>query len=131
MGSVSNPYLSYRRNQVETAPPEELLLMLYRGALSFIHRARKALAEGKLEETNRFLGRAQDIVCELLSSLNPDLPEFFVNLFRLYEYIHYLLVQANLTKETAPLDEAEQLLEMLQETWQQALVQPVTENVRS
>ncbi len=128
MGLSNNPYLNYRRNQVETAAPEELLLMLYRGAFSFIHRAREALAAGNLQETNRFLGRAQDILCELLGSLNPDLPELSGNLFRLYEYIHYLLVQANLSKEAGPLDEAEKLLGVLQEAWQDALAAPLAGN---
>ncbi len=130
MGAAKNPYLSYRQNQVETAGPGELLLMLYSGAISFLRRAREALAGGNMAEANRFLGRAQDIMCELMSSLNPDLPEISGGLFLLYEYIHHLLVQANVRKEAAPVDKAEKILVMLQETWQQALARPVTGNAR-
>lgn len=130
MSSTRNPYFSYRQSQVETADPGELLLLLYGGAVSFLRRGREAMARDNVEEANRFLGRAQDILCELMSSLNPELPEIAGGLFLLYEYIHYLLVQGNVRKETVPLDEAEKLLLMLQETWQQALSATVPKAAR-
>jgi len=123
MNAVRDPYQSYRQNQVETADQATLLLMLYSGALKFLGQGRKAMEDNNIEESNRLLGRVQDILCELMGSLNPDLPEISGNLFQLYEYMHHLLVQANIKKDTAPIDEVEKLLSSLLEAWQAAIKQ--------
>lgn len=73
-----------------------LLLMLYSGAIKFLKLAAKAIDDNDVEETNYQLGRVQDILCELMGSLNPDVPEMSGNLFQLYEYMHHQLVQANI-----------------------------------
>jgi flagellar protein FliS len=73
------------------------------------------------EETNRLLGRVQDILCELMGSLNPDLPEISGSLFQLYEYMHHQLVQANIKKEFSYLDDVERMLTTLLEAWQVAV----------
>ena len=123
MAAVRDPYQSYRQNQVETADQATLLLMLYSGALKFLGQGRKAMQDNNIEESNRLLGRVQDILCELMGSLNPDLPEISGNLFQLYEYMHYLLVQANIKKDPAPIDEVEKHLTSLLEAWQAAIKQ--------
>jgi len=123
MAAIRDPYQSYRQNQVETADQATLLLMLYSGALKFLGQGRKAMQDNNIEESNRLLGRVQDILCELMGSLNPDLPEISGNLFQLYEYMHHLLVQANIKKDTAPVDEVEKLLTSLLEAWQAAIKQ--------
>jgi flagellar secretion chaperone FliS len=121
MNAVRDPYQSYRQNQVETADQATLLLMLYSGALKFLGQGRKAMEDNNIEESNRLLGRVQDILCELMGSLNPDLPEILGNLFQLYEYMHHLLVQANIKKDTTPIDEVEKMLTSLLEAWQAAI----------
>jgi flagellar secretion chaperone FliS len=123
MSAIRDPYQSYRQTQVETADQATLLLMLYSGALKFLGLARKAMAEDDVEETNRLLGKVQDILCELMSSLNPDLPDISGGLFQLYEYMHHQLVQANVKKEGAPIEEVEKMLNILLEAWQEAIRQ--------
>ncbi|NLY39461.1 MAG: flagellar export chaperone FliS [Firmicutes bacterium] len=124
MASRPNPYQSYRQAQVETADQRTLLLMLYGGALKFLRQGREAMLTGDIAETNRLLGRVQDILCELIGSLNPAVPDLAHNLFLLYEFMHHRLVQANVQKEPSYLDEVEQMLLTLQEAWQAALQQP-------
>lgn len=117
-----NHYLQqYQRNQIETADGGKLLLMLYEGALRFLGQGRKALAEGDLEVANNSLLRAQDIVAELISSLNLEAGEVAVGLFRLYEYMHYLLVEANIKKRPEPLEQVEKMLLELKGAWKEAL----------
>ncbi len=118
MSAMGDPYKNYRRTQVETADQATLLLMLYSGALKFLRMGRKAIEDNNIEETNRQLGRAQDILCELMGSLNPDTPELSGRLFQLYEYMHYQLVQANVKKDVAIIGEVEGMLNSLLEAWQ-------------
>ncbi len=121
MNAMNNPYQNYRRNQIETADQATLLLMLYSGALKNLKASRKAMEENNIEEVNHQLGKAQDILCELMGSLNPDVPEISGNLFQLYEYMHYQLVQANIKKDPALVEEVENMINTLLEAWQAAI----------
>ncbi len=120
---ASNPYAQYQRTQIETAEPGKLLVMLYEGALRFLGRSRKCLEEQKLEEANNNLVRVQEIITELMSSLDLETGEVAVSLFRLYEYIYFLLVEANIKKTTEPLDQIERMLVELRDAWKAALCQ--------
>ncbi len=117
MSLTANPYQSYRQTHVETADPATLVMMMYNGALKFLRQGRAALEQGDLEEANRLLGRTQDILSEMIGSLNPDAGDVTVNLFSLYEYSHYQITQAIISKEAKPLSDAEQILLILQEGW--------------
>lgn len=117
----TNPYAKYRKTQIETADQGKLLLMLYDGALRFLGHARQALLEKDLEGANNKLVRVQDIVAELMASLDLEAGEVAVSLFRLYEYMHYLLVQANIKKDVGPLDQVESMLAELRDTWKEVL----------
>lgn len=117
----ANPYAQYQKTQIETADQVKLLLMLYDGALRFLGRARKALLEKDLEGSNTYLVKVQDIVAELMASLDLEVGEVAVSLFRLYEYMHYLLVQANIKKDAEPLGQVESMLTELRDTWKVAL----------
>ncbi len=121
MNAINNPYQNYRRTQIETADQATLLLMLYSGALKNLKASRKAMEENNIEEVNHQLGKAQDILCELMGSLNPDVPEISSNLFQLYEYMHYQLVQANIKKDAALVGEVEKMINTLLEAWQAAI----------
>ena len=127
MAAARDPYQNYRQVQVETADQGTLLLMLYSGALKFLGQARRAMEADKIEETNRLLGRVQDILCELMSSLNPELPDISGPLFQLYEYMHHLLVQANIKKDAGLIIEVEKQLTALLEAWQAAIKQEKSE----
>lgn len=114
-----NPYQQYRRNQVETAGPGQLVLLLFNGALRFIQQAVGAMESRDLEGANRYLGRAQAIISELMGSLDLEQGEVARNLFNLYEYIHYRLVQGNIKKTVSPLEEAAGLLRELRDSWEE------------
>lgn len=123
MSAMQNhPYQAYRRTQVETATREELLFMLYRGALNFLGKARSALEEEDIENSHYYLVRTQNILSELMSSVDLENGgQMAQNLFNLYEYMHRQLVDANLKKSTGPVDEVEKMLQSLLEAWRGAL----------
>ena len=94
----ANPYQQYKNMQIQTASQERLLIMLYEGAIKFINQGKLAFQDGKYDIGNECIKRAQDIVSELMSSLNFESGEVANNLFVLYEYIYHRLVQANIKK---------------------------------
>jgi len=111
-----NPYL---KTKIMTASPEELRLMLYDGALRFCRQARAAIERGEIENTHNNLVRAQKIVMELSNSLNHDMaPELCERLSALYNFIYRRLVDANVNRDVAAVDESIQLIEYERETWQ-------------
>ncbi len=116
-----NPYAQYQRTQVETADQGRLLLMLYEGALRFLGRARRALEAQDKETANNNMVRAQEIIAELMSALDLNAGEVALSLFRLYEYMHYLLVQANIKKDRELLGQVEGMLLELREAWRGAI----------
>ena len=113
---------TYASQQVEMASPEQLLLMLYDGAIRFMNEAMRAHGESDLETYNNKLIKTQDIISELMSSLDMTMGGVLAdNLFRLYEYLHYRLVQANVKKDLAMLEEVLVHMKDLRSTWQQAI----------
>jgi flagellar protein FliS len=116
--AVADPLLQYKRTEIETAPPLKLLLMLYDGAIARCESAAESIREGDHEAAHRGLIKAQDILTELMVSLDPEAAAAPIReLFGLYEYMHRLLVQANIRKETSPIEEVVQILSDLREAW--------------
>ena len=120
--TANNPAQSYLQQQVQTASREQLLLMLYDGAIRFLKVARKGMEAQDVEKAHQNLIRGQRIVSELMASLDVKLGgEPARNLMNLYEYLYYRLVQANLKKDVAMLDEVLEHLAQLRQTWEEAI----------
>lgn len=113
-------FQQYRKTQVETAPPERLVTMLYDGALRFLAEARDAMSAGRTEVANARLLRGQAILTELRCSLNHEAGELSHQLSSLYGYMHDRLVDANVSKESGPVAEVIELLSGLRDAWDQA-----------
>lgn len=111
-------YRQYEVTKTYTADGGELVVMLYQGAIKFLMRASAALQAGSLENAHNNILRSQDIVAELMGSLDMSTGDIASNLFRLYDYMHYRLVQANLHKDPQPLEEVTRLLRELLPAWQ-------------
>lgn len=118
---ANNPYAQYQQTQIETAPPERLLLMLYDGAIRFCNTAKKAMEDKDPKTANVYCIKVQNILNELMVTLRMDvggdLPR---NLFDLYEYMHHRTVTANVYKDPKPLEEVAAHLKDLREAWAQA-----------
>lgn len=116
-----NAYQVYKQTQVNTASQGELILMLFDGAIRFSNQARQLILEGDLEGANAKLIRAQDIMTEFMISLDMNQGEIAQNLYRLYDFIHNCLVQANVKKDVTLIDEAVRFLTELRDTWRQVV----------
>lgn len=112
----------YLETQVLTASREQLLVMLYDGAIRFGEQARESLAAKELERTHDLLVRAQRIVIELWCALNPEVdPELSKSLGGLYAFLYLRLVNANVEHDPVALEEAIQILKSLRQTWMDAV----------
>ena len=119
---TNNGYNQYREQSVLTAGPGELVLMLYDGCLKQIRLARLAINENMTAERNNALQKAQEIVSELINTLDFDY-ELSDSLYALYDYFLNELITANVENSTNRLDSIESLLVELRDTWEQMVKQ--------
>jgi flagellar protein FliS len=120
--NAANTANAYKNQQILTATPEELMMMLYNGAIRFVTESIQALEQGNWEKSHNANLRTQDIVKEFMSTLNMDY-DISHDLFALYEYMNFRLVQGNLHKDKAQLEEVKTMLTELRATWMQAIKQ--------
>ncbi|KUP05700.1 flagellar biosynthesis protein FliS [Bacillus coahuilensis m2-6] len=118
--AIKNPYQAYQTNSVTTASPGELTLMLYNGCLKFLHLGKKAIEEGNVQEKNTNIQKAQNIIQEFMVTLNMDVP-MSKNLQLLYDYMYRQLISANVKSDKAILEEVEEMVVELRDTWKQAI----------
>jgi flagellar secretion chaperone FliS len=142
---LRNPWNSYREVATQTATPGQLVLMLYEGAIRFLNRALTGFEKDDPAEFHETISnnvlRAQEIVHELNTSLNLDAGgELAQSLRRLYLYLDWRLMESNVNKEAAGIQEALDRLTVLRDAWAamlsgqssvapRPLVQPVAELV--
>ena len=112
---------AYKRQQIMTATPEALTLMLYNGCLKFIDEGLKALGSQDYEHTNYYMQKAQNIVTEFRATMNMDY-EISHQLMPLYNYAYDCLVEGNLHSDAAKINEARDIMKELRDAWAQAMV---------
>ncbi|WP_126428723.1 flagellar export chaperone FliS [Brevibacillus marinus] len=110
----------YQNNQVTTATPAELTLMLYNGAIRFLKQAKAAIREQNVEQAHRCCLRVQDILYELMSTLNKEYP-IAEDFLRMYDYMLRRMIEANVKKDAVILSEVEDLFVQFRDTWKEAM----------
>jgi flagellar protein FliS len=121
-----NPWKSYRRIATQTAPPGQLVLMLYDGALLALERALLGFGYTDIGERNTAihnnLQHAVDILRELSSSLDLEAGGQLANtLCSLYAFFERRLLESNLKKSRRGIDEVIPMLKQLRDAWFQML----------
>jgi len=120
MAVKSNPYAKLTEDMVFSATKEELTLMLYEGALRFANQAEIALEKKEYQKANDLIIRVQDIIREFQITLRNEY-EISKNFHQLYEYIFRLLIDANISKDTKPLEEAKGYIREFRDLWKEAM----------
>ena len=117
----------FHANNILTAPPGKVTLMLFDGALRFIEEAKKGfdLDESQLrrnEIIHNNITRARDILIELQTSLNlKDGGTFAETMYGLYNYMLERLLEANLQKNIDGLLETQKRLQPIRDAWEDML----------
>ena len=117
----SNSYTnSYKENEISTMSQGKLIIMLYEGAIKFLTIAIENMTPRKYEIVNRNILKTQDIISELMTSLNMDDGGKIANdLLSIYIYIKKRLIEANIEKNTKILQEVIKLLAELKSAWEE------------
>jgi len=119
-----NPYQQYRATKVETAGSVDLVVMLYQGAVRFIRLGIDAIERNDGKAAHENLVRAQDIVVELLGSLNHEAGgQIAGQLASVYDYCFRRLVTANVKKDAIPAREVVVIMRDLGTAWQEIAAQ--------
>ncbi|MCL2340715.1 MAG: flagellar export chaperone FliS [Proteobacteria bacterium] len=119
MSEYTNQYLA---TTVHSASPEQLMLMLYDGAIRFLSLGIQAIDNGVIDKRAYYINRASAIVAEFAATLDHKQDaQLAENLDALYAYMLRRMLQANLKNDPAPLLEVKHLLTDLRTTWAQAI----------
>jgi len=118
--SGTEPVQAYRETQITTANQLKLIVMLYDGAIRHLNLALEDLAGGheRYDRANGHIVAAQDIISELMASLDFERGgEIARGLFSIYLYANGRLLDGNVRKDRAPLEEVKRLLAELRDAW--------------
>ncbi|HZG80342.1 MAG TPA: flagellar export chaperone FliS [Brevibacillus sp.] len=118
---LHNAAQTYQQNQVTTATPSELTLMLYNGAIKFIKQSKQSLIDKDYAKTHELCIKVQNILYELINSLNKDYP-ISQEFDRMYDYMLRRTVEANMRKDIEILEEIEDLFVQFRDTWKEAIM---------
>lgn len=108
----------YLENQVLTASPYRLHLMVVDGAVRFARRALEALEAHNREAAHLALNRSREFITELLGGLDEGhSSELTTPLKELFLYAYRNLVRADFDRDPKIVRDAIRVLEMHRETW--------------
>ncbi|MDF2487258.1 MAG: hypothetical protein K0R46_3426 [Herbinix sp.] len=117
---ATNAAAAYKDSKILTSSPAELTLMLYEGAIKFGNLAIMAIEKNQIDKANINIIKAERIITELRTTLNFSYP--VAKDFELvYDYIYRRLLDANIRKDTAILEEALQYIREMRDTWKEVM----------
>jgi flagellar protein FliS len=110
----------YASDATQTVSPARLLTMLYDRLVVDLVAAEEAMRRGDVEATGARLGRAQEILLELHSTLDVEVWPEGESLSRLYVWMVGELMQARLRGLPQRVADCRELVEPLRDAWHQA-----------
>ncbi|HEY1370791.1 MAG TPA: flagellar export chaperone FliS [Gaiellaceae bacterium] len=116
-----NPYAAvkqaYTEASVMTATPQQLVVMLYDGAIRFLAQSAECMRAGRREQAHTKLRRAEAIIDELNRSLDMSYGEIPSRLRSIYLFSKRQLIQAHVHSDPQPVEHVGKLLSELRESW--------------
>lgn len=118
--ALPNAYAQYNNNKVLTASPAELTLMLYEGAIKFCNIAETAVEQKDIQKAHANIIKVQHIIDYLRQTLDMKYP-VAQDFERIYVYLSERLVAANMKKDKAILEEVNEHLHSVRDTWKEIM----------
>ncbi|MBQ9989631.1 MAG: flagellar export chaperone FliS [Lachnospiraceae bacterium] len=118
--ALPSAYEKYNNSKVLTASPAELTLMLYDGAIKFCNIAIMGIEEKNIEKAHNNIIRVQRIIEEFRATLDRRYP-VAADFDRVYVYLLRRLVEANLKKDKAILEEINMHLRSMRDNWKEIM----------
>lgn len=110
---------AYQQQAILTAPPERLVVMLYDGVGRFLSQAAYAMREGDAKLARQKMRRGEDIIDELLCTLNMEAGEIAVSLHSIYVFCKKQLTEALIESEPEKIDWVRDQFAEMRESWAQ------------
>ena len=117
---LPNAYAQYNNSKVLTASPAELTLMLYDGAIKFCNIAIVAVEHKDIEKAHVNITKTERIIDHFRQTLDMKYP-VAEDFDRVYTYLNQRLVEANIKKDKEILEEVNQHLRSMRETWREVM----------
>jgi len=117
----SRPQDVYRQQDILTANPIDVIVMLYDALKKNIIIGRKKIAKNDVQSAHDHLMKAQQIVVELVNSLDMSY-EISENLLAIYEFVLKTLEEANMKKDESILEPLVEIVGDLREAWNEISV---------
>ncbi|MDY6906308.1 MAG: flagellar export chaperone FliS [Thermodesulfobacteriota bacterium] len=123
----------YRQTELKTADKGKLIVLLYDGAVKYLHQAKQCIVDKDIVGTCSKINAAQDIITELQYSLDMDNGGIIAEkLFGLYQFMTLHLIKAKIQRDgTDKIDEVIGMLKTLNEGWRAISTQPEAPVVES
>lgn len=112
----------YHQDGMSVTPGPQLVVKLYERLLLDLHKGKQAIAGGDVEGSHTQLVHAQDIVFELNMALDVEAWDGGPALRSIYDHLSARLIEANVKKSVALVNECIDVVTPLVEAWQEALV---------
>ncbi len=118
-----NGYVNqYQQNQIATASKEQILIMLYDGAIRFCRQANTAITEEDMAVKGKYIGKAMAIIAEFANSLDHKIGGAIADdLDGLYTFMLKELSLANVNSDQDKIEIVINLLMDLRQTWVEAI----------
>jgi len=111
----------YKQTQVQSANKEQLVILMFEGAIRFCRTMKLKIDEGNIKDSYYYQTKALQVMAELANSLNAEETELGKTLLKLYEYITVEIAKINpVNKNSKKLIEVTGILEELLTTLKQA-----------
>ena len=119
--AITDGYQKYKQVEINTASQNRLVVMLYDGAIKFLEEACKSMDKKHgTEQVHNNIVKTQEIIYELLSSLNYEAGEIANRLASIYTYMNQKLTEGNVSKTKPPVLEVIKYLKELKSAWEVA-----------
>ena len=118
--ALPGAYSQYNNSKILTASQAELTLMLYDGAIKFCNIAIVAVEQKDIEKAHVNITKTERIVDYFRQTLDMSYP-VAEDFERVYSYLGRRLVEANIKKDKEILEEVNQHLRYMRDTWKEVM----------
>ena len=112
-------YSAYRRSELETISPRDLLVKLFEGMDRYVEQGAMAMQNRQYELAQRNCQRIREILFELQSTLNFEAGgEIAKRLDAIYRFMIIEIAESNLRKDGDRLRQLHRVIRPLKDAWQ-------------
>lgn len=118
--ALPSAYAQYKNSKILTASPAELTLMLYEGAIKFCNIAITAVEQKDIQKAHINIVKVEKIIDHFRKTLDMKYP-VAQDFERVYVYLEQRLMEANVKKDKAILEEILGHLHSMRDTWKEVM----------